>query len=257
MGVRIPPFAPTTKEYEMKKTQCIKCSRYFSNRGGNYNRHFISCDGTYDSNHIKGKCKHCEEMFDLSDKPSGWMANHSRWCLLNPKRDEYAKNTSHIGVNSMKNPKARKKASEGIKKAHREGKYKHVKHNTFLGKKHSEKTKHLISEKALLSKHRRLQRNIIEYKGIMLDSSWELELAKRLDELQVKWTRPEPIQWIDKKGLSHNYFPDFFLPEYNLYLDPKNPAAVKVQKEKINCLLTQYNNIVIITTLEECKNYTI
>ena len=35
------------------------------------------------------KCKHCNVEFDISDKPSGWMANHSRWCNENPKRQDY------------------------------------------------------------------------------------------------------------------------------------------------------------------------
>lgn len=36
-------------------------------------------------------CKHCHKEFDISDKPKGWMANHSRWCELNPKRKNYGK----------------------------------------------------------------------------------------------------------------------------------------------------------------------
>lgn len=90
---------------------------------------------------------------------------------------------------------------------------------------------------------------------MLLDSTWELSLAKRLDQLNVNWTRPEPIQWIDKSGVSHNYFPDFYLEDYDLYLDPKNPQAIKFQTEKLNCLLTQYKNIVILHSIEECENY--
>lgn len=241
----------------MKKTLCIKCNNYFSNRAGNYKKHALVCDGTYNPNHVKGKCKHCLNIFDLSDKPSGWMANHSRWCLENPKRDHYVKNNNDAGIKSMQTTEARQKAAIGIKKAHREGKYKHVNHKTFLGRSHSEKSKRLMRDKALQSNHRRLQRNIIEYRGVLLDSTWEFELAKRLDQLAIKWIRPEPLKWIDKQGLYHNYFPDFFLPDYNVYLDPKNPGAIKVQKEKIECLLSQYNNIVIINSLEECKNFSI
>ena len=39
------------------------------------------------------------------------------------------------------------------------------------------------------------------YKDVLLDSSWELALAIRLDELNIKWIRPERIMWIDKNNL--------------------------------------------------------
>ena len=71
------------------------------------------------------------------------------------------------------------------------------------------------------------------YKGITLDSSWELELAKRLDDLNIKWNRPDPLKWKDSNGLEHNYFPDFYLVDHNLYLDPKNPGAYKVDLFRI------------------------
>lgn len=45
-------------------------------------------------------CKHCNQIFDLTEKPSGWMANHSRWCDKNPKKKEY-KNGSLKAVEAM------------------------------------------------------------------------------------------------------------------------------------------------------------
>jgi hypothetical protein len=127
----------------------------------------------------------------------------------------------------------------------------------FLGKTHSEETKLKQKTKALASPHRRLRRKMIEYDGIMLDSTWELELAKRLDSLGINWTRPKPIKWIDGENVEHNYFADFYLKNYDIYLDPKNPYAIKAQKEKLKYLLTQHKNIVIIESLEKCKNFSI
>jgi hypothetical protein len=122
---------------------------------------------------------------------------------------------------------------------------------------HTEETKSLLRDKALASPHRRLRRKMVEYNGIWLDSSWELELAKRLDALEITWTRPAPIKWVDEHGLIHNYFPDFYLTDYDLFLDPKNPQAIKVQQKKLDCLLTQHTNIVILDTLEKCKTFRI
>ena len=206
-------------------------------------------------------CKHCKKEFDISDKPSGWMANHSRWCDENPKRQEYVEKLSkNNNVGAMNAAKKKSGIHNQYTKARIEGREipespMKGKPGTFLGRTHTEETKQLLREKALASPHRRLKKGVIEYKGILLDSSWELELAKRLDELEIKWVRPDPIHWVDKEGVTHNYFPDFYLEDYDLFLDPKNPQAIKVQKKKLDCLLTQYPNIVIIDSLEKCKQY--
>jgi len=201
-------------------------------------------------------CRHCKHEFNIADKPKGWMANHVRWCSENPKRSSYGN-----GGVQLNTPQAIEKRKKKISQAHKNGKYDDAPQKAIETKRkrgnltHTEKSIQLIREKALSSKHRRLKRGIIEYKGIMLDSSWELELAKRLDDLKIKWVRPDPIPWIDDNGVTHNYFPDFYLEDYDLFLDPKNPQARKVQKKKLECLLSQYDNVVIIESIEECKKF--
>ena len=67
----------------------------------------------------------------------------------------------------------------------------------------------------------------------MLDSSWELAVAEYLDNNQIIWERPkQPIPYC-VNGKNKKYYPDFFLPEYNLYLDPKNPYRLQVDRQKI------------------------
>jgi hypothetical protein len=233
------------------KITCDKCNYDFSAKGGNYKKHHASCDGSYKP-YIKLKnCKYCNLEFD-NWNPSQ-IANHSRWCEKNPKHDQYILDSAKArnGITE----ESRKKQAVGISRAHKEGRYSHCNRKTFLGRKHTEETKQHLREKALASPHRRLRKGIVEYNGIMLDSSWELELAKRLDELKIAWIRPDPISWVDDAGVYHNYFPDFYLTEHDLFLDPKNPQAIKVQQKKLNCLLKQYKNIVIIDTLEKCKEF--
>lgn len=67
------------------------------------------------------------------------------------------------------------------------------------------------------------------YKNINMDSSWEVELAKWLDRLDIKWIRPTYIQLESKK-----YYPDFYLPDLDIYLDPKNPMRIQQQKDDLN-----------------------
>lgn len=216
------------------------------------------------------KCKFCG--LDFSDKSPSQKGGHTRFCDLNPDKEknltEHRKrNKNQIpwnkGINSPYSDEINKKRAESVKKAHADGKYKdsakkaariRIENGNHL---HTEDSKEKIRQGALASPHRRLKKNVIEYNGVLLDSSWELELAKRLDELGIEWIRPDPIPWTDKEGITHNYFPDFYLPEYNKYIDPKNPHAAEVQKEKLKVLLEQYDNIVILDTIEKCKNFVI
>lgn len=96
---------------------------------------------------------------------------------------------------------------------------------------------------------------MIKYKDVWLDSTWELVLAQRLDELTIRWIRPDPIPWTDSLGVDHNYFPDFYLPDFDLFLDPKNPHALSVQSEKIKILKDRYKNIIFLDSFEKCKEF--
>lgn len=201
------------------------------------------------------KCKHCKK--EIEGLSTANKANHSRWCLENPKRSTYGG-----GCKQMNTEEAKAKRVDGIKKAYADGKYDNVIYTGNIGYKHTDASKSLISQKALASNHRRLVRSIREYVKkdgtiVMLDSSWEEALAKRLDNIGVDWNRPEePIPYVTSDGKTHKYFPDFYLPQYDLYLDPKNPAAMAAQKDKIACLKKVMYNLVLIETLNECLNYT-
>ena len=203
-----------------------------------------------EKNKMISTCKHCSVEFDLSNKPKGWMANHSRWCDKNPIK--------YKSSGQLNTPAAIEKRSKKISERHKEGvyDYAYTRLKQYSGKKSWKvDTLEKMKASALKSKHRRLCRKMIDYNGVMLDSTWELALAVRLDELRIKWIRPEPIEWIDEQGITHNYFPDFYLPDYDLYLDPKNPIAYKVQEKKILCLKDQIKNLIFLTDLDECKNF--
>lgn len=196
-------------------------------------------------------CPHCG-----IDMPTNNRANHVRWCDHNPKRSEYVQT---MDCSQMHTPIARKKQSIAISKAHADGKYNDRPINN-RGWNHSPESIDLIRNKALASGHRRLVRSIRNYTRIdgsviKLDSSWEEALAVRLDQLSINWTRPLPVPWTDDDGNSHRYFPDFYLPEFDLYLDPKNPFAIIAQKDKLRCLQQQLPNLIVITTLADCKAF--
>jgi hypothetical protein len=241
----------------MGKEICQKCNNQFSLKAGNYKKHVLSCNGNYIKFEKRNFCKFCNK--DFSTMNTSERANHTRWCDKNPKKPEYVSRASEKRkLENYKNTNRQNQFTKAKKEGRKiESKSKGKPNLHWKGRTHSESSKQKISQKALASSHRRLRKGVIQYNGILLDSSWELELAKRLDFLKISWIRPDPIPWIDEQGVKHNYFPDFYLPEHKIFLDPKNPQALKVQIKKIETILSQYNNIIIIESLEKCKNFSL
>jgi len=92
-----------------------------------------------------------------------------------------------------------------------------------------------------------------KYKNITFDSSWEVDIAKFLDSYKIKWKRSRKIVlfWIDKHNTKRRYYPDFYLPKYDLYLDPKNKYKQKLDKEKLDYIQKSYN--IVFGDTKECK----
>jgi len=77
-----------------------------------------------------------------------------------------------------------------------------------------------------------------KYKNINMRSSWEVKYAKYLDSKNIKWEY-EP-RFFNLKELG-NYFPDFYLPSYNKYIEIKGYGKL----EKVNAFRKLYPNEVI------------
>ena len=92
---------------------------------------------------------------------------------------------------------------------------------------------------------------------VNLDSSWEIKLAGILEDLDIRWIRPKPMEWYDKSGKLHHYFSDFFLEDYNLYLDPKNDYCFVAQAEKIEYVQTHYDNVVFMHKDQISKEFVV
>jgi len=89
----------------------------------------------------------------------------------------------------------------------------------------------------------------IAYKHTFLDSTYEVEVAQSLDAHNIIWTRPSTFSYIDPFGKWRKYRPDFYLPDFQVYLDPKNdflihnenPALGFSDKEKISIVARTHN----------------
>jgi len=89
-------------------------------------------------------------------------------------------------------------------------------------------------------------RKVYEYNGVLLESSYELCLAQDLDKNNIDWVRPTRVKWIDTAGKVRHYTPDFYLPKYNVYLDPKNDYLIMIDSDKIERCSIQNNMIILV-----------
>lgn len=100
---------------------------------------------------------------------------------------------------------------------------------------------------------------IYEYGGEKLHGTWELEVAKWLDFNGIMWQRKSitsfEYMW---NGTMHRYFPDFYLPELNFYIEVKGyetdrdrckwsvvPNLIVIKDKQIN--LIKQNKFALIT----------
>lgn len=93
------------------------------------------------------------------------------------------------------------------------------------------------------------------YKGISMDSSWEVELAGFLDKNNILWIRDRKLcfLYIDEEGCKRRYYPDFYLPEYEIYLDPKNKYLQEKDKSKIDKVRSQHDITLLTGFLNKIK----
>lgn len=82
-------------------------------------------------------------------------------------------------------------------------------------------------------------------KIVCLQSTYELECSQILNGLGVNWIRPKALKYDEIK----NYFADFYLPDYDIWLDPKNSFKAECDKIKIEKVITQ-NNVKLFILLK-------
>lgn len=91
------------------------------------------------------------------------------------------------------------------------------------------------------------------YKGILMDSQWEVDVATWLDEHEVSWVRDRKMifRWTDPAGKSRRYHPDFYLPKFDLYLDPKNKYLIEKDRFKIETVIKTHGIRIIWGLLDD------
>lgn len=95
---------------------------------------------------------------------------------------------------------------------------------------------------AIRSKNGTLKRRI-QYKSFIFQSNWEVEIAKFLDDNLINWSQPvNRLRWFDttlKKN--RTYLPDFYLTDFDFFIDVKNPYKQQQDADKISQLKSHIN----------------
>ena len=97
------------------------------------------------------------------------------------------------------------------------------------GRKHSEATKEKISKSAALKSKGILGIKFysvyseFENKEIKLQGTWEQKYALWLNENKIKWVKDRryAMSYVNDKGQIRSYYPDFYLPDTNEYIEIK------------------------------------
>lgn len=86
----------------------------------------------------------------------------------------------------------------------------------------------------------------IKYKDNYFDSNWEVLFVKYLDFKNIKWIRPKKSFDYLWNNENHKYFPDIYLPEYDLYIEIKG-----IPNERDYCKWKQFDgNLDIYDSLD-------
>lgn len=199
------------------KLLCRKCSKEINIP--NYKRHVNVCRGVRVVR-TEWVCEFCNKKFNTAQ---GYNGHKSR-------------SHTHKHIQTANGRKGNDKKQQMEKDGH-----------IFQKCVHTAETKERLSILACerLAKHSKYSKNI-EYKpGIILESSYEVKVAKILDELCIKWDKVRKGFVWDDNGQKRRYIPDFYLPEQDIFLDPKNDYLIKKDKRKIKSAM-QINNIRVV-----------
>ena len=216
------------------------------------------------------KCKYCFKEF----QNVGIYRNHLRWQHIKPdtKSNDGHFNKSEKWLTAMASLKGKKQNHPkvfckcpfcGEEKEWVLSRFtmhkNHCKLNpnrkNYKGHSISDSLKKQISEKQRNNSYRRIMRHTQEYPGVLYDSSWEIEMAKRLEFLNEQFERPKnPIKYIGVDGKQHNYFPDFWIPRIQKFIEVKNPYLFE-NDSKVQILKSERSDIIWLTSLEQIQNF--
>lgn len=213
--------------------ECRYCRKYCKN-GNSLNQHEIRCPGNY--NRIK----------------SVGAAKTKKWKLSMIRRGDEGNNLnqfSYAKKHGMPAPMVLNSTRIKLKEKEIGRTWSSERRNA-----HSKTMKKAVlnNPNSYNSQNRNGKVTMEIYKGANLNK-WEIDTAKYLEKLGIKWThqieKPFEYEWAGKKRL---YYPDFYLEEYDRYIEVKGriwhggtrekskwsqvPALIVIKVKEINAI---------------------
>ena len=94
---------------------------------------------------------------------------------------------------------------------------------------------------------------------VSMDSTWEVACATRLDELGIHWIRNPSLKlkYTTRGRRARNYIPDFYLPDYDVYIEVKGYWTDAARHKMKNVQERNTVKIIILESLEDIHTFTI
>jgi len=88
---------------------------------------------------------------------------------------------------------------------------------------------------------------------VLMDSTWEVKMAMKLDELDIKWRRDPKIklEYKTRGGRKRNYIPDFYLPDLDIYIEVKGYWTDAARHKMKDIIIRNPGKICILESLSE------
>ena len=178
-------------------------------------------------------CTYCNKVC----KNQNSLKNHECRCKSNPNRVYKSYTVGLTAWNKGKTKKTDdrvKKNAESISSAYKTGKViswnkGKTKNDSIIIKSASENISRTVQNKVENGTwHSSFSKtHTYIYKGVKLMGTWELKFAMYLDSKSIKWSRPvNRIPYIFENK-NHYYTPDFYLSDYDLYIEIKGMPTEK------------------------------
>jgi len=95
------------------------------------------------------------------------------------------------------------------------------------------------------------------YKGVWLDSSWEKYFMMRCEMLNIE-CKKNFTQWFsyyNKQNEKRKYYPDFYLPKYNIYIEIKGYFPDEEKHKLQSVLINNKLSLIVLDKLYSINNF--
>lgn len=184
-------------------------------------------------------CEHCQKELksEKAIKAHYWRVHTELGLIYSKTKSGRTSKPSHRKGLTKETSEEIRKTGEKISKTMKEK----VKKGTYVPIPWTEERRLKLSVEQSLN-NRGGKSKWFEYKGYKIQGKWELNVVKKLDEMNIKWHKPRVNSEVWRYKLNEkikSYTPDLFLEEYNLFLEIKGYWWGN-DKEKMNAVLQQH-----------------